>query len=88
MESVRTVTFVLFDNPYNGDRVQTVIAGDDGQGDALVAAAESQGTVVEISVCDVADISPRSALWETGALGPRPETVRALGSVAGGPNLA
>jgi hypothetical protein len=54
------------------------------RGEMLVADIEGHGDrIVEIVVCDVSDISPDSALWRTGVLGPKPATIQALGSVAG-----
>jgi hypothetical protein len=85
MTEVRTATFVLYDNPHNGDRVQAVVSGDEGQGERLIEDIEDRGhQIIEIVACDVSGITPNSALWLTGVLGPRPSTVRALGSVAGG----
>lgn len=83
MIEAKTATFVLYDD--HGNRELAVAAGDSGEGEKLVEGVEARGyTVVEVQVCDVSDVSPRSAFWETGILGPRPDAVQDIGRVVSG----
>jgi hypothetical protein len=74
MGEIRTITFVHYEALSNGERIMTLASGDTGQGERLVERLEDGGNRLTcIEVCDIGDISIRSAFWNTPVLGPKPE---------------